>query len=182
MSFGAVTTAIEARGLTPSAKVVLVAMSHVADPKKDPTGQGRLLYWGGWERLSQALGHEGAPATRASKVRRYIAELHAKDRIVVVRLGVNGDRAEYEIRPWGSARRVDGWHPDCLRCAVDRRRFPVDNPAESVDNPVDNDRSQGVQFAHPQGVQFAHPKGNRTEHNPEEQQWWARHVGTGGVA
>ena len=80
-------------GLTPGARLVLVGMCNMAVDNADPP-----IYYGGWVRLAEGLGHATYGPTPERAVARAIAELRKAGLIVPNREAVPGRNVEYEIR------------------------------------------------------------------------------------
>jgi hypothetical protein len=80
-------------GLTPRARLVLVAMAVLAHDQADPP-----VYFGGWRYLAGALGYAEYGAVPERAVARAIAELRKSGVIVALGDAQPGRNVSYEIR------------------------------------------------------------------------------------
>lgn len=120
--------------LSGNAYKALIAMSLSALDKPH-NGRPSSLYWGGWDALALALGHENADRNSAghNAVARAVRELRQADHITPMVDAGRGTRQSYMVHPGGL-------------------KGPVDNAV------------QGEQNAHPMSEQSAHAKGEQNAH------------------
>lgn len=124
------------RDLSGNAYKVLVAMSMSALDKPS-NGRPASLYWGGWDALALALGHENADRNSAghNAVARAVRELRNARHITPMVDAGRGTRQSYMVHPGG---------------------LPADSKGEQ------NAHARGEQNAHAKGEQNAHQRVSKT--------------------
>lgn len=80
-------------GLTPGARIVLIAMAVLAHDQAHPP-----VYFGGWDYLAGALGHADYGPTGKRAVARAVAELRKAGVIVPIGDASPGRNVSYELR------------------------------------------------------------------------------------